>query len=310
MNEPFVGLFPGQLSEKAGMGEALASRHPYVSDLFHEVGRRSGVDLEKTFFGGGSPGLHDNLPAQVGVYAVSMAVLDVLEREHGRRPAALAGYSLGTYAAFVAAGVLDRFRALDILLEVVRLLTETPVDGGMGFVIGLTRDDVSGVVGTVTTDASVLSIGNENAAQQFVLTGEAWAVAKAIDTLRPRALRAELLPMTWPMHSPRLVPIAEKLSRFVGAVEKPHGPALYAPMLGREVTTAEDAARVLGQQIACPSRWSATLKVMGEAGHRLFVEIGPGDVLTKLLRWTLRAAKGSVAESPETIATLLSAVPA
>jgi acyl transferase domain-containing protein len=109
----------------------------FVADFSRRC--RSGV-LRGTFFGEGRR-LHEDLPAQVGVFAVSVAALDVLERVHGLLPTAVAGYSLGTFAAFVAAGALDRLEALDIVLTLQRLLEEHRLafgdrPGGMGFVIG------------------------------------------------------------------------------------------------------------------------------------------------------------------------------
>ena len=308
----FAALFPGQLSEKPGMGGALAARHDFCAAFFDEVSRRSGVDVAATFFGAGAPSLHDDLPAQVGVFAVSIAALDALERGHGLAPSAAAGYSLGTYAAFVAAGCLDRWAALDVLLEAQRLLDEerraSAADpGGMGFVIGLPRVAVeAALVGTE------VSIGNENAAQQFVLTGGARAVAAAIEGLRPKALRAEMLPVTQNMHSPGLAELARRLrSRFEGktAVREPRG-HLYAPMLGRRVSSLGELSSVLYGQLARPSLWAQTLAAMGADGYSSFAEVGPGDVLTKLLRWTLREAKGHVVESPATAASFASAVSA
>ena len=302
---PFAALFPGQLSEKAGMGEALAVRFDFCASFFDEVARRSGVDLGATFFGQGSPSLHDDLPAQVGVFAVSVAALDALGRAHGLVPAAVAGYSLGTYAAFVAAGCLDRWAALDVLLEAERLLDEdrranVEGPGGMGFVIGLSREAIDDAIG-----GTGVAIGNENAARQFVLTGEARAVAAAIERLRPGALRAEMLPIGCPMHSNRLEAVCRDLrSSFEGKIglRQPRL-ALYAPMFGRRILTFEEISRVLFGQVARPSLWGQTLRSMGADGFSLFAEVGPGDVLTKLLRWTLREAQGHVVESPETAAT-------
>ena len=142
----FAALFPGQLSEKAGMGEALARRFEFASSLFEEISRRSGVRLADTFFGEGAKNLHDDLPAQVGVFAVSLAALETLRRIHHLEPAAVAGYSLGTYAAFVAAGALETWAALDVLLEAERLMSEASrrgeLDGTMAYVIGLARPAV------------------------------------------------------------------------------------------------------------------------------------------------------------------------
>ncbi len=292
----FGALFPGQLSERAGMGEAFARRFGYVSSSFEEISRRSGVRLSDTFFGAGLPSLHDDLPAQVGVFAVSLAALEVLKREHGLVPDASCGYSLGTYAAFVAAGCLSREAALDVLLEAERLLADARVrgeaDGTMGFVIGLGRPDVEAALAGVCPDASRLAIATENAAAQFVLTGERDLVEEAVDLLRPRALKAEMLPIGFPMHSRSLDSVSERLKMFLEGgvrVGRPRAP-LYAPMLGRRVADGAEAAYVLSKQISLPSLFSPTLLAMRAAGIHRFVEVGPGDVVSRLVRWTLRDA--------------------
>lgn len=306
----FAALFPGQLSEKAGMGEAFASRFDFVSSWFEEVSRRTGVNLGATFFGAGAPDLHDDLPAQVGVFALSIAALDVLERIHGLVPDAVAGYSLGTYAALVAAGSLERGAALDVLLTAQRLLEEdrsasAPRSGGMGFVIGLTRSAVEAEIG-----GEEVSIGTENASQQFVLTGEREAVERAIERLRPKSLKAELLPLCQRMHSPRLGDVTRRLRILLEGKTTMRAPKrhLYAPMLGGRVSSLEELSSVLFLQISRPSRWSSTLAAMGADGFSVFAEVGPGDVLTKLLRWTLREAKGFVIEDPASAAAFFRAM--
>ena len=299
----FAALFPGQLSEKAGMGEALAGKYPYVGEYLDEVSRRSGVDLRATFFGSGSAALHDDLPAQVGVFAVSVALLDVLEREHGLRPAAAAGYSLGTYAALVAAGCLDRWDALEVILEVERRLHDARPEGGMGFVIGLPAAEVEKVLRSIAP-ASELSIGNRNAPNQVVVSGAGGPLALALERLEPRALRTGRLEVAWPMHSAQLLPVVERLELFVRErvpVAAPVKARLFAPMLGREVLTAAEAADVLAHQVARPSDWEGTVRAMASSGCREFAEAGPGDVLAHMLRWTVRDAKVSVVESPESI---------
>jgi [acyl-carrier-protein] S-malonyltransferase len=307
---PFAALFPGQLSEKAGMGEAFAARWDFVGSWFEDVSRRSGVDLAATFFGAGTASLHDDLPAQVGVFAVSVAGLDVLERVHGLHPAASAGYSLGTYAAFVAAGAVDRLAALDVLLTAQRFLEEDRVGnshrpGGMGFVIGLPEAELNVLLKEVRKEekleADALAIGNVNAAQQFVLTGERAAVAKAIERARPKALRAEVLPIGLAMHSGRLESVTRRLKILLEAKTAVGTPKchLYAPMLARRIFTLEEISSVLLNQISHPSLWSATLSAMRADGFSHFAEVGPGDVLARLLRWTLRDARGFVVESPE-----------
>jgi len=301
----FSALFPGQLSEKAGMGEALAAAFPYVRTFFGEVARRTEVDLGAVFFGEGQPSLHDDLPAQVGVFAVSVAALDVLAGEHGLEPTACAGYSLGTYAAFVGAGVLDRWAALDVLLEAERLLRDRAPAGAMGFVIGLPEAEVAAEVARLTADPREVSIGNVNAPQQVVLTGRREPVLRAIDHLSRHALKAEALPLAWPMHSPVLQPVTDQLASFVARHTRlawPGRAALYAPMLGRLVRTEEEARQVLSTQISHASRWTDVLSAMAAAGETRFAEVGPGDVLSKMHRWTLRRSRAEVLEEPVGIA--------
>lgn len=293
----FVALFPGQLSEKPGMGEALARRYEFASSLFEEISRRSGVRIADTFFGEGAKNLHDDLPAQVGVFSVSLAALETLRRIHRLEPAAAAGYSLGTYAAFVAAGALETWAALDVLLEAERLMSEASrrgeLDGTMAFVIGLPRPAVEEALVALTPDRARLAIATENAAAQFVLTGERALVAAAVEALRPKALKADLLSIKTPMHSSSLSAACDRLQRFLegGVRIKQPQAALFAPMLGRRVETVEEAADVLSKQICRPSLFAPTLRAMGQAGLERFAEVGPGDVLTKLVRWTLRDAK-------------------
>ena len=307
----FAALFPGQLSEKAGMGEALARANPRVAAWFDEVGARSGVDVPAVFFGDGSARLHDDLPAQVGVFAVSVAVLDVLAEEYGLVPSACAGYSLGTYAAFVGAGVLDRRAALEVLLEAERLLREKAPSGAMGFVIGLPEAEVAAELARLTRDPNEIAIGNVNAAQQVVLTGRREPVRRALDRLAMHALKAELLPLGWPMHSPALAPVAAELGCFVEREVRlswPGRAALYAPMLGRAVRSEEEARAVLGTQIAHPSRWADVLVAIASAGEEKFAEVGPGDLLAKMHRWTLRRSKADVLEEPDGLARFAGAL--
>ena len=317
----FAAFFPGQLSEKPGMGEAFADHYDFVSAWFEAVSRRSGIDLAATFFGAGSPALHDDRPAQVGVFAVSVAALDVLERIHGLVPGAAAGYSLGTFAAFVAAGALDRLAALDILLTLNRLLEEERLagrdrPGGMGFVIGLPRTELEEVVQDVRRMRGLgeesLSIGTENAVRQFVLTGEGAAVEAAVERAGPNALKTGMLPLAWSMHSQRLDGVPRRLRILLEgktAIRTPKRP-LYAPMFGRRISSLEEVSSVLLSQISRPARWAQTLSTMGEDGFSLFAEAGPGDVLTRLLRWTLRDARGFVVEDPGSAAAFARAMTA
>jgi [acyl-carrier-protein] S-malonyltransferase len=291
------------------MGEALARRYDFVPDLFEEISRRSGVRIVDTFFGGGAKDLHEDLPAQVGVFSVSLAALETLRLIHRLEPAAVAGYSLGTYAAFVAAGALERWAALDVLLEAERLMSEASrrgdLDGAMAYVIGLARPAVEEALAALTPDRARLAIATENAAAQFIVTGERALVAAAVDALREKALKTDLLSIKIPMHSSKLTSLCDRLQSFLERGIRTSQPrtALFAPMLGRRVANAEEATLVLSKQICRPSHWATTLRSMSEAALVRFAEVGPGDVLTKLVGWTLRDATVAkpALEDPESI---------
>lgn len=289
----FGALFPGQLSEKAGMGESLYRAFPECAAIVADLGKRSGVPFEDVFFQNASrkEAIHEDLPAQVGVFAVSLAALEALALE-GLRPAAVAGYSLGTYAAFVAAGCCPAEVALEVLLEVDRCLVEEGVRGGMGFVIGLSRAALEAEL------TEGVFIGTANAGAQFIVTGEKEAVEALLARVSGKALKQGLLPLGWPMHAPTLAGVTEKVAKLVDRlpITAPTRAALYAPMLGRAVTSEEEARRVLAHQVSHPSLWDETLRQMAGLGIRKFVELGPGDVLTRLLRWTVRDARGLVLE--------------
>ncbi len=163
----------------------------------------------------------------------------------------------------------------------------------MGFVIGLGRSDVEAALAGVCPDLSRLAIATENASAQFVLTGERDLVEEAVDLLRPRALKAEMLPIGFPMHSRSLESVTERLKNFLeGGVKVEHPrSALYAPMLG---TTGRERARTLPMSFLSKSLFPLSSLPLswrcGTPGIHRFAEVGPGDVLTRLVRWTLRDA--------------------
>jgi [acyl-carrier-protein] S-malonyltransferase len=285
------------------MGEKLAERYAYVREFVDEASRRTGLDLPGVFFGKGSASLSDDLPAQVGVFVVSVSVLDVLDREFGLRPEAVAGYSLGTYAAFVAAGAVDRWDALSVVVELERLLREERPEGGLGFVIGLSAEKVESELRKIGPPSEI-AIGNRNAPNQVVLTGSDSALDESLKALAPIALRSGRLAVRWPMHSVRMRPVTSRLQEFVdrNVLVRPPGRArLFAPMLGREVTMARDASLVLGSQASHLSNWEEAVRATAAAGYSSFVEAGPGDVLARMLRWIVREARVTVLEDPDSI---------
>ena len=284
-------LFAGQLSEFGGMGKDFFEASPEARDLFGRASRRCGTDLAKALFEGAEEEWRRNRVAQSGVLVVSV----LAQRELARRgilPAAVAGYSLGNYAALVAAGAVSFDDALTVLLAVLDESDRLGVSGAMGAVIGLPAEAVEKECARLRLEGLPVWLGNVNAATQLVLTGSSAAVDAALEALGPRALKALRLPMTWPIHSPLMEEVCRGVAPVVagcGSVRAPEVP-FYSGHTASRLTAREEVADLLARQASLPSRWKETVEAMAADGHRSFLEVGPGETLSRMLRWIVREA--------------------
>lgn len=278
-------VFSGQLAEVVGMGRDFFEADDAARDLFARTSARCGRDLARILFEGPVEDLHENLAAQAGVYLVSTLAVRALERE-GIRPAATAGYSLGNYAALVAAGAISYEDALDVLVAVWRETERLGIRGSMGAVVGARRETVEEVCGELRARSRPVWIGNVNASTQFVLTGLPEAVEEALSLLAPRSLTVLRLSMSWPIHSPLMDPVAEAVAPVVAACRSIRAPTVpyYGPD-GRLASTGERVRELLGTEFVHPTLWKETYEAMAAGGLRSFVEVGPGDMLSKMARW-------------------------
>jgi [acyl-carrier-protein] S-malonyltransferase len=284
MNLPAF-LFSGQLAETVGMGRDFWESDPEARELFARTSERCGRDLEKILFEGPAEALHENLAAQAGVYLVSTLTARALEKE-GVRPEATAGYSLGNYAALVAAQAVSYEDALEVLIAVWRETERLGIRGSMGAVVGARREAVDEVCAGLRGRGKPVWIGNVNASTQFVLTGRSDAVEEALALLSPKSLTVLPLSMSWPIHSSLMEPVAEAVAPVVAACRSIRDPAVpyYGPD-GRRARTGERVRDVLATEFIHPTLWNETYEAMVADGLRSFVEVGPGDMLSKMTRW-------------------------
>ena len=284
-------LFPGQLSESIGMGRDFYDSDPQARDLFAYTSEKCGRDLPRILFEGPPAALGENLAAQASVFLVSTLATRALERR-GVEPAATAGYSLGNYAAMVAAGAISYEEALEVLVAVWRETERAGIRGGMGAVIGARREAVEAECASLRGRGLQVWIGNVNASTQFILTGSSEGVAAALEALRPRALSVLPLTMSWPIHSELMRPVAEAIAPVIAGLRTIRDPAVpyYGPE-GRAVSGGEEVRRLLGNAFCFPTLWKETFEAMTAAGHRLYLEVGPGDMLTKMVRWIDRSTR-------------------
>ncbi|MEP6994819.1 MAG: ACP S-malonyltransferase [Acidobacteriota bacterium] len=294
-------LFPGQLSEWIGMGRDFYDSDPEARRLFDLTSERCGRDLPKILFEGPKDALHENLAAQAGVYLVSTLSSRALVRE-GVRPAATAGYSLGNYAAMVAAGGISYEEALEILVAVWQETERLQIRGAMGAVVGARREAVEGVCESLRAQGRLVWIGNVNASTQFVLTGGKDAVADALEALAPRALSVLPLTMSWPIHSELMRPVADAVAPRIAALKTIRDPDVpyYGPE-GKAVSGGGEIRRLLGTAFCFPTLWKETFEALVGDGCRIFFEAGPGEMLVKMARWIDRTTRCHAAGSVEAI---------
>ena len=278
-------IFPGQGSQKVGMGRDWAEASDAARKAFEEADDVLGLGLSRLCWEGPEEDLQLTANTQPALLVCSVAMHRVVA-EHGLEAVAMAGHSLGEYSALVAAGALDFATALKLVRRRGELMQEAvPVGAGaMAAIMGVDADVVAAAARDAADD-EVCAVANLNSPQQTVIAGDAAAVERAVVLAKERGARvAKLLPVSAPFHSPLMRPAREALEPLLAAAEigDPRVPVVVN--IDAAPVTAGDAARdALGRQVDGPVRWVESIRWMiDRAGVEVFVEIGSGKVLTSL----------------------------
>jgi [acyl-carrier-protein] S-malonyltransferase len=288
-------IFPGQGAQRVGMGRSLAERFPVCRGTFDEADAALGEPLSRLCFEGPEDRLLLTENAQPAILAVSVAAWRLLESE-GIRASFAAGHSLGEYSAHVAAGTLSFADALQTVRRRGRYMQEAvPVgEGAMAAVLGLSAEDLA----TACADASrelagrVVTPANLNAPGQIVIAGHADAVARAGELAKARgAKRVIPLAVSAPFHCPLMKPAEERLAPELRALSAsdPRIPVV-ANVDGEPKRNASDGIEALIRQVSSPVRWEDVVRRLLGEGVQRFVELGPGTVLSGLVKKIDRSA--------------------
>jgi [acyl-carrier-protein] S-malonyltransferase len=293
MPERTAFLFPGQGSQKVGMGASLCAAYPELkASLFERADELLGFPLSALCFRGPEEELTRTENAQPALLLVSVAALEALRRR-GTRPDAVAGHSLGEYTALVAAEALPFEDALRVVRRRGELMAKVGerTKGSMAAIMGLPPESVEAICRDAGA-AGVVQVANYNAPTQSVISGEQAAVDRAAALARERgAARVQMLNVSGAFHSRLMAPLRDEMAVVLGQIDL-HAPRVpvVANITADFVRSQDEIRQALIDQVAGAVRWTDLLHRLAAEGITRFVEVGPGRVLTGLARRTLPAA--------------------
>jgi [acyl-carrier-protein] S-malonyltransferase len=283
-------IFPGQGSQSPGMGRELAEKYAAARAAFEEADDALGFALSKLCFEGPAEDLQLTENTQPAILAASVAALRAAESEGLPRPAFVAGHSLGEYSALVAAGALSLADAVRTVRKRGRYMQEAvPVGAGaMAAVLGADLETIEAACAEARRGDEVCGAANINSPGQIVIAGSAAAVERALPLLKERgAKRAIPLKVSAPFHCALMLPAQGRLAADLEGIEFED---LSAPLVtnvdARVIGTGAEARGSLVRQVSSPVRWRESVELLAREGVDTFVEIGPGKVLSGLVRQT------------------------
>jgi [acyl-carrier-protein] S-malonyltransferase len=288
-------LFPGQGSQAVGMGRDLAEKFTVARDTFAEADAALDYSLSKLCFEGPAEQLKQTKFTQPAIFAVSMAAYRVLT-SRGIEPQLAAGHSLGEYAACAAAGVMSFADAIRALRSRGQFMQEAVPEGqgAMAALLGLDADAVRGVCEAAAKETKeVVSPANLNSPQQIVISGSAAGVARASELAREKgAIKVVPLQVSAPFHCALMQPAQDRLAEVLKEIEVQDPRFPIVSNVTADVTKRGGRERdLLIEQVTAPVRWVESMRRMIGEGACTFVEVGPGKVLSGLLRQIDRAQK-------------------
>jgi len=314
-------VFPGQGSQSVGMARALATESPAAAAVFAAADEALGESISTLSWDGPAERLDRTENAQPAILAASIAILEALRERWAAEgiaaplPAFAAGHSMGQYSALVAAGAVSLADGIRLVRERGRLMQASGQgrDGAMAALIGLDDAKLPELVAAASAQG-VFVVANRNAPGQVVVSGERPAIEAGAEVAKALgAKRAIVLPVSVAAHSPLMAEAADGMrAALAGVAFADPSPPLLANVDARPIETAEACRAELVEHLTAGVDWIAAVDRMQAAGVTTFVEVGPGKVLTGLIRRIAPDAEAIAADDPANVDRILAlaAVPA
>jgi len=305
-------LFPGQGSQGVGMGRALAQAFMVAAAVWREADETLGFSLSRLCFDGPSDELALTVNTQPAVLTASVAAAAALA-ERGITPDLAAGHSLGEYSALVVAGALPFAAAVRLVRKRGEFMQEA-VPVGVGAMAALLGVELAAAEDVCVESArgDVVAVVNINGPGQVVIAGHKEAVERAVKAAAAKGWnRSVMLPVSAPFHSPLMKPAADRLAAELDGVpiSAPRIPVVRNVDAGL-TTRASEVKPFLVRQVASPVRWTDCVQRLRREGATTFLEVGPGRVLTGLLRRTLPDVQGHAVGDPASLDKAVAAMTA
>jgi [acyl-carrier-protein] S-malonyltransferase len=289
----YAFVFPGQGSQFVGMGHDLYKTFPASREVFQEIDDALNQKLSNLIFSGPDSDLTLTENAQPGIMAVSVAAFKALEHEYGYalldKAAVMAGHSLGEYSAVIASGGMHIMDGAQILKLRGRSMQDAvPLGvGGMAAILGVTLEQAEAIAAAASNGNDMeCSVANDNSPGQIVVSGHAGAVEKVIEIAKDfGASRAIMLQVSAPFHSKLMEPAEHIMSKALSETVIKNLPVpLIANVSAKIIQEADDVRQSLIQQVTGRVRWRESIDQLKSIGVRRVVEIGPGKVLSGLVK--------------------------
>jgi [acyl-carrier-protein] S-malonyltransferase len=284
--KPTAFVFPGQGSQYVGMGKEFYENFSLARHLYGEADEALHFSISRVCFEGPEDKLKLTENTQPAILATSIVALKVFENEKGLFPQFMAGHSLGEYSALVASGALAFSDAVQIVRLRGRFMQEAvPVgEGAMAAVLGMTREEVQSLCEEARQE-QILSPANYNCPGQIAIAGHSQAVERAVELAKQKGKKAVLLPVSAPFHCPLMKPAGARLEKELERIAIADLKIPIVTNVEAEVNTFKERVKeLLVAQVSSPVRWEDAIQKMIKEGVERVIEVGPGKVLSGLMR--------------------------
>lgn len=279
-------VFPGQGSQYVGMGKELNDNFRVAREVFQEADDTLHFSISTLCFKGPEETLRLTENTQPAILTASVAALRVFQNEKGVRPQLTAGHSLGEYSALIASEALSFAEAVQIVRLRGRFMQEAvPVgEGAMAAVLGMEREEVEKLCEEASS-GEILAPANFNCPGQVVIAGHSKAIQRAMAGAKERGKKAVLLPVSAPFHSPLMEPAGSRLEKELERISVGDLRVPVVTNVEAKANTSKDRVKpLLVAQVSSPVRWEESMRTMTEEGIERILEIGPGKILSGLMK--------------------------